>query len=170
MVLAACVFTGFRYNARARWLQLVTVLLQLAVTREAIQFTQRRKNDVSSESTVQNRIAAHFGDAVVGRGGRRRHSRALQHRPFGAVIVWPLSDPGQWHNYRCQLANSRALSFGPFQFPDHGSVPYPSAPSSSPITDPCVLPKWVPAWVDTPNTPPWLPDTNPYSEWITPKV
>src|ERR1022692_836369 len=77
MVLAACVFTGFRYNARTRRLQLVTLLLQLAGTREAIRFTQGRNNVVSSESPVRTRIAAHFGDAVVGRGGRRRHSRAL---------------------------------------------------------------------------------------------
>lgn len=79
----------------------------------------------------------------------------------------------------CNTGHSVPSACGPLVTPDNGTttdanwqiaVPYPSAPSSSPITDPCVLPKWVRAWVDTPNTPPWLPDTNPYSEWITPKV
>ena len=50
------------------------------------------------------------------------------------------------------------------------AVPYPTEPSSTPVTDPCVLQKWVPAWVDTPDTPPWLADSNVYSEWITPQV
>src|ERR1017187_2464995 len=89
------------------------------------------------------------------------------------AVVAPAAIPGL-----CNTGHSVPSSCGALVTPDNGTttdanwqiaVPYPSAPSSSPITDPCVLPKWVPAWVHMPNTPPWLPDTNPYSEWIPPK-
>jgi len=79
----------------------------------------------------------------------------------------------------CNTGHAVAGSCGALVTPDNGTttdanwqiaVPYPSEPSSTPVTDPCVLQKWAPAWVDTPDTPPWLADSNPYSEWITPKV
>jgi hypothetical protein len=78
----------------------------------------------------------------------------------------------------CNTAHSVAGSCGALVTPDNGTttdanweiaVPYPTEPSSTPVTDPCVLQKWVPAWVDTPDAA-WLADSNPYSEWITPKV
>lgn len=79
----------------------------------------------------------------------------------------------------CNTGHSVPSACGALVAPDTGTttdanwqiaVPYPSAPSSTPIANPCVLPKWVPAWVDTPNSPPWLPDSNLLSEWITPQV
>jgi len=115
-----------------------SILLQLPVQSEAQKFIQRRKT--MSRLSVQSGIVLQVLSAMLLSAG------------VAAAAIPEL----------CNTGHKVAESCGALVAPDNGTttdanwqiaVPYPSAPSSSPITDSDVLPKRAPAWVETPFTP-----------------